>query len=418
MRGGIQKKGDRYYAVVYDGIDPGTGRKRRRWVAAGTRRADAERLLADLIRRKYEGESVPTEKLTLAEYLTERWLPVQKTRWRASTYDSYRRNVELHVIPALGRRPLDRLTVEDVDLFYADLLTTGRKKRPAEKGEPKGLSPKTVHNIHVMLNKALGDAARKGSVARNVVALADAPSISARKRAEVKAWEVDQLVRFLDAIALNRMAPAFYFAANTGMRRGEVLGVRWRDLDLEAGRVSVRQALVSVAYETSISDVKTGTSRRTIDIDSDVVQALRDWYKVRTEERDGIEPTPDDLVFVKADGTSMHPDIFSQLFDRTVAKLDVPAILLHDLRHTHATLLLKSGVHVKVVSERLGHANVAFTMNVYQHVLPGMQAEAADTFALLIRNERSKTTSAPSVDETAADDSDADGSEDVDGADQ
>lgn len=418
MRGGIQKKGDRYYAVVYDGIDPGTGRKRRRWVAAGTRRADAERLLADLIRRKYEGESVPTEKLTLAEYLTERWLPVQKTRLRASTYDSYRRNVELHVIPALGRRPLDRLTVEDVDLFYADLLTTGRKKRPAEKGEPKGLSPKTVHNIHVMLNKALGDAARKGSVARNVVALADAPSISARKRAEVKAWEVDQLVRFLDAIALNRMAPAFYVAANTGMRRGEVLGVRWRDLDLEAGRVSVRQALVSVAYETSISDVKTGTSRRTIDIDSDVVQALRDWYKVRTEERDGIEPTPDDLVFVKADGTSMHPDIFSQLFDRTVAKLDVPAISLHDLRHTHATLLLKSGVHVKVVSERLGHANVAFTMNVYQHVLPGMQAEAADTFALLIRNERSKTTSAPSVDETAADDSDADGSEDVDGADQ
>lgn len=402
MRGGIQKKGNRYYAVVYDGIDPGTGRKRRRWVAAGTRRADAERLLADLIRRKYDGEPVPTEKLTLAEYLTERWLPVQKTRLRASTYDSYRRNVELHVIPALGRRPLDKLTVEDVDLFYADLLTTGRKKRPGERGEPKGLSPKTVHNIHGMLNKALGDAARKGSVARNVVALADAPSISARKRAEVKAWEVDQLVRFLDAIASHRMAPAFSFAANTGMRRGEVLGVRWRDLDLEAGRVSVRQALVSVAYEMSISDVKTGTGRRTIDIDGDVVQVLRDWYKVRTEERDGIEPTPDDLVFVKPDGTSMHPDIFSQLFDRTVAKLDLRTISLHDLRHTHATLLLKSGVHVKVVSERLGHANVAFTMNVYQHVLPGMQAEAADTFALLIRNERSKTTSAPSVNETDA----------------
>lgn len=162
MRGGIQKKGDRYYAVVYDGIDPGTGRKRRRWVAAGTRRADAERLLADLIRRKYEGEPVPTEKLTLAEYLTERWLPVQKTRLRASTYDSYRRNVELHVIPALGRRPLDRLTVEDVDLFYAELLTKGRKKRPGEKGEPKGLSPKSVHNIHVMLNKALGRCRTQG----------------------------------------------------------------------------------------------------------------------------------------------------------------------------------------------------------------------------------------------------------------
>jgi integrase len=245
-----------------------------------------------------------------------------------------------------------------------------------------------VHNIHVMLNKALGDAARKGTVVRNVVALADAPSLQARKRPEIKAWEIDQLVRFLEAIAPHRMAPAFYFAAHTGMRRGEVLGVRWRDVDLDAGRVSVRQALVSVAYEMSISDVKTGTSRRTIDIDDDVAQVLRDWRKARTEERDGAEPAPDDLVFVKADDTSMHPDVFSQLFDRTVAKIEVPEISLHDLRHTHATLLLKAGVNVKVVSERLGHASAAFTMNVYQHVLPGMQAEAADTFAMLINRRR------------------------------
>ena len=137
---------------------------------------------------------------------------------------------------------------------------------------------------------------------------------------------------------------------------------------------------MSVAYKVSISDVKTGMSRRTIDIEADLVQVLRDWRKVRTEERDGVEPGPDDLVFVKSDGTSPHPDVFSQLFDRTVAKIDVPDISLHDLRHTHATLLLKAAVPVKVVSERLGHANVAFTMAVYQHVLPGMQAEAAATF--------------------------------------
>lgn len=390
MRGGIQKKGKNYYAVIYDGIDPGTGRKRRRWVPAGTRRADAERLLADLIRRKYEGEPVPTEKLTLGEYLIARWLPVQQSKLRASTYDSYRRNIELHVVPALGRRPLDKLTAEDVDLFYADLLTKGRKKRsPAEKLEVTGLAPKTVRNIHVMLHKALGDAAREGTVTRNVVALADPPSLQARKRPEIKAWDADQLVQFLDAVDSHRMAPAFHLAAHTGMRRGEVLGVRWRDLDLDAGMVSVRQALVSVGYEMSISDVKTGSSRRTIDIDEGVVQVLRDWRKHRTEERDGADPAADDLVFVKADGTSMHPDIFSQLFGRTVAKLDVPVISLHDLRHTHATLLLKAGVHVKVVSERLGHSNIAFTMNTYQHVLPGMQAEAAALFSeLLSRTSR------------------------------
>jgi integrase len=410
MRGTIQKKGNKWYAVVYDGVNPATGNYRRRWVQAGTRRSDAEKLLAELVKRAHRGETVVSEKLTLGQYLTERWLPIQETRLRKSTYESYRRNIELHVVPGLGRRKLDQLTPEDVDLFYAALLRSGRKKRPGEKGSAKGLAPKTVHNIHVMLNKALSDAARKGTVVRNVVALADAPSLQARKRPEVKAWEVDQLVVFLDAIESHRMAPAFRFAAHTGMRRGEVLGVRWRDIDLHQGRVSVRQALVSVNYEISISDVKTGTSRRTIDIDADVIQALRDWHKIRTEERDGVAPALDDLVFVKADGTSMHPDIFSQLFDRTVAKLDVPGISLHDLRHTHATLLLKAGVNVKVVSERLGHANVAFTMNVYQHVLPGMQAAAADTFSVLLRNERSKAM--PDDEDGAADRPDAEGLED------
>ena len=309
MRGTIQKKGKKWYAVIYDGVNPSTGQYRRHWVQAGTRRGDAEKLLAELVKRSHRGETVVSEKLTLGQYLTERWLPVQEARLRRSTHDAYRRNIELHVIPALGKRQLDQLTPDDIDLFYAALLKGGRKKRPGEKGPAKGLAPKTVHNIHVMLNKALGDAARKGTVVRNVVALADAPSLQARKRPEIKAWEIGQLVQFLDAIVPHRMAPAFYFAAHTGMRRGEVLGVRWRDLDLDAGRVSVRQALVSVAYELSISDVKTGTSRRRIEIDDDVVQVLKDWHKNRTEERDGVEPTGDDLVFVKADGTSMHPDM-------------------------------------------------------------------------------------------------------------
>lgn len=177
MRGGIQKKGNRWYAVVYDGIDPGTGKKRRRWVPAGTRRSDAERVLSDLIRRKYDGEPAPTERLTVGQYLTQRWLPIQKSKVRASTYDSYRRNIDLHVLPALGRRSLDKLTAEDVDLVYARLLTEGRKNKRRE-GTP--LAPKTVRNIHLMLNKAMADAQRKGLVVRNVVALADAPSQKSR----------------------------------------------------------------------------------------------------------------------------------------------------------------------------------------------------------------------------------------------
>ena len=379
MRGSVAKKGKRWYAVVYDGTDPATGKYRRRWVPAGTRRADAEKLLADLVKRSHEGNTVVSERITLGAYLLDRWLPVQEARLRRSTFDSYRRNVERHVVPALGAVPLDKLAVEDLDLFYARLLTSGR----IHGGENKaaGLSPKTVHNIHLMLNKALADAYRKGTIVRNVAALADAPSLRARRRAEIQAWDADQLATFLDAIAAHRLYAAFHLSAHTGMRRGEVLGLPWGDVDLQVGRLSVRQALVSVAYEVELSDVKTGSGRRTIDLDPGTVDVLKLWRIQRSEECSGREPSDDDLVFTKQDGALVHPDSFSQTFDRKVAKLAVPGISLHDLRHTHATLLLKAGVPVKVVSERLGHASAAFTMTVYQHVLPGMQADAAAAFS-------------------------------------
>lgn len=381
MHGTVTKKGNRWYAVVYEGRDD-AGKPKRRWIAAGARKADAERVLAELIRKKHEGEPLVLPKGKLGEYLTERWLPVQKSRLRHSTYDSYRRNIELHVLPALGQRQLAKLSPGDLDLFYADLLSKGRLGKGSDR---KGLAPKTVRNIHVMLNKALSDAQRKGLVVRNVAELADPPKLSAQRREEVKAWDADQLCAFLDAMSTERFFPAFHLSAHTGMRRGEILGLRWGDVDLEAGRVSVHQALVSVAYEVHVSDVKTGNGRRTIDIEEGAVAVLKAWLTRRTEERGGKAPEKTDLVFTREDGAWIHPDLFSQIFDRAVAKLDVPEITLHDLRHTHATVLLMNGTPVKVVSERLGHASPAFTMNVYQHVLPGMQAEAAELFAEVLR---------------------------------
>ncbi len=195
----------------------------------------------------------------------------------------------------------------------------------------------------------------------------------------MRIWTAAQLRQFLEEIDDHRLAPAFFVAANTGMRRGEVLGLRWDDVDLEAARISVRHAVLNVAYELVLADVKTKTSRRTIDLDPRTVAVLRAWRKTQLEERLALGHRPDDIdiVFSALEGGPTHPDLFSQTFDRAVAKSTLPRIRLHDLRHTHASILLKAGVPVKVVSERLGHSSPAFTMTVYQHVLPGMQADAA-----------------------------------------
>jgi len=379
LRGYTAKKGNRYYAVIYEGVDPLTGKERRRWYAAGPRKADAQQMVTELMKRKHDGEYRPPDRVTLGSYLTDRWLPTKRAQLRLSTFDSYRRNIKLHVIPRIGHIPLQRLTPEDLDSLYATLAEDRANGR-------RGLAPKTIHSIHQMLHKALADAERKGSVVRNVAALADPPKLSSAKKRAMRVWDAEQLRQFLDSIEQHRLYPAFYLAASTGMRRGEVLGLQWTDVDLDGRRLSVSQALLSVSYAIQIGDVKTGPSRRTIDLDPRTVSVLRSWRKRQLEERLALGENYQDhgLVFTGPEGTPIHPDFFSQTFDRKVGRSGLPRIRLHDLRHGHASLLLKSGVPVKVVSERLGHATPAFTMTVYQHVLPGMQAEAATTFANLV----------------------------------
>ena len=377
MRGHIAKKGQRYYAVIYEGVDPCTGKSRHRWHAAGATRREAERLLADLVKKSHDGDYRAPDRITLGQYLVERWLPTKQAQLRPSTFESYRCNIVNHVVPAIGAVPLQRLTPEHLDAFYADLLASGR-----QDGTTGGLSVKTVRNIHTVLHKAMADAARKGTVLRNVAVLADPPRLSSARRPEMRVWDAKQLGQFLGEIAGHRLYPAFYLLANTGMRRGEVLGLRWKDVDLERATLSVSRSLVNVAYQPQLSDVKTNNGRRTIDLEPKTVAVLRVWKKRQIEERmlANLRPTAD-LIFAHPDGSVINPDYLSQVFDRHLAKSTIPSIRLHDLRHTHASILLKEGVPLKVVSERLGHANPAFTLSVYQHLLPGMQADAAKAFA-------------------------------------
>jgi integrase len=198
-------------------------------------------------------------------------------------------------------------------------------------------------------------------------------------------WDAKQLRLVLQEVSSHRLYPAFYLLATTGMRRGEVLGLRWSDVDLDGHSISVSRALMIVAYEPQLSDVKTGQGRRTIDLEPKTVAVLRAWKKRQMEKRMLTNARPaTDLIFARPDGSWINPDFFSQVFDRHLAKSDLPKIRLHDLRHTHVSILLKQGVPLKVVSERLGHSNPAFTLSVYQHLLPGMQADAAKAFSAAV----------------------------------
>lgn len=196
------------------------------------------------------------------------------------------------------------------------------------------------------------------------------------------AWSAEELAYFLDATADHPHHHGFWLAANTGMRRSELLGLRWRDIDSVHRRLSIVLTVVCVGTRVQVSPGKTVRSARTIDLDPDTVDVLAAW---RAQHRQllGVHDANRPL-FTKPDGDLLHPRALSQAFEKAVAKTDLPRISLHGLRHTHATLLLKDGVPPKVVSERLGHSTPSFTITTYQHILPGMQAQAAADFAALL----------------------------------
>jgi integrase len=197
-------------------------------------------------------------------------------------------------------------------------------------------------------------------------------------------WTAEELRAFLRAAAGHRLFPALWVAAFTGMRRGELLGLRWEDFDGEAATLSVNRGLVAIDYEVHETSGKTPNARRRIDLDPTTVSVLTAWrgWQAAEQRTAGIETAG--WMFTDGGGEPIHPHALSQTFERMSRRAGVPVIRLHDLRHTHGTLLISSGVPVKVVSERLGHATSSYTIETYQHLLPGMQAQAAPVFEQLV----------------------------------
>jgi integrase len=336
-------------------------------------RAEVAAKMAAALNAARTGLPLASERQTVRTYLAA-WLETVKASKKPKMYRAYEHLVRLHIVPTLGKVTLARLTAQQVQQLYA------RKLAP-----DSGLSQTTVHHPHAVLHTALKVAFKQGLVAHNVCDLVDAPA-AARK--EMHVLTPDEVRALLEAAQGERLQALYILAVQTGMRNGELRALRWQDVDLEAGTLSIQHTLQEIPGQPlTVVPTKTKKSRRTIHLSATPLEALRAHRTRQLEERLAMGPDWQDLGFVFS--TSMGTPLYATEVPRRglyplLKKARLPRIRFHDLRHTAATLALKKRMPVKLVSDMLGHATTAITSDLYQHVTPDMQLEVADAIEQLL----------------------------------
>lgn len=337
--------------------------KRKRPAFYGKTKSEALRKAREARAEHERGLPVTPERKTVAQYLTE-WLAATEPTVRPKTYVGYESIVRTRIVPHLGRRKLGRLTALDVQKLYADL-------------EAAGLSKRSIHHTHRVLKRALRQAVRWNLIGRNPCDGATPPRPD---RSEMHPLTQEQVSTLLEATREHPDHALYVLAVTTGMRQGELLGLAWSDVDLDAGHLRVRRALQRQRGKGLVfTEPKTARSRRTIHLSRAAVAALREHRRQQNAERLRLGPAwqDHDLVFPRADGTPRCPTQTTKAFQRALTAAGLPRVRFHDLRHTAATLLLSAGTHPKVVSEMLGHATITLTLDTYSHLLPTMHEQAA-----------------------------------------
>ncbi len=368
MRGSIRKRDGRWLYVVDRGVDHATGRRRQLYKRGFPTRREAETALAEAITDLQRGEFVRPARGTLGEYLAG-WLEARRSDLRPTTHYGYTKVVMKRIIPSLGHVMLSALDAATLEAWYTRLTVSGG-------GRGKPLSAKTVANTAGVLSVALADAVRLKLLKHNPTADARLPR---RDRREMAAWTESEAAAFLATVGDERLHPLWRVVLATGLRRGEPCGLRWKDVDLVADALEVAETRV-VAADVVTGSPKTKAGARIVALDAGTVAALSAWRKKVTEERLAAGPAWSDhgLVFVDELGVPPHPETMTRWWNEAVARAGVRRIRLHDARHSAATMALRAGVPLKVVTQRLGHADVAVTMRVYQHVTAQDDRAAAE----------------------------------------
>jgi integrase len=374
MRGHIRKRGKNSYSIAISlGKDPTTGQYKYQWTTVKGTKKEAEKRLSELLHQLDNGTFMKPGKTTLGEYL-EKWLKDYVwTNLAPRTAEGYESIIRCHLVPALGSIPLTQLKPEHLQRYYSEKLSGGRH-------DGKGaLSRTTVSHHHTCIHRALKMALQWGLISRNP---ADAITPPRPQRSDIHTMNEDDLNTFLEAAQKTPYYILFYLALFTGMRRSELLALRWCDVDLLLCQVYVTRGLHHLRTgEIVFRAPKTAKGRRMVFLSPSAALLLQEHRGTQEVQQTmlGAPLRDDDLVFSQLSGGPLLPDTVSHAWTKISKRVGLK-LRFHDLRHTHATLMLKSGAHPKIVSERLGHATVAFTLDTYAHVVPGLQEAAAKAF--------------------------------------
>jgi integrase len=377
MKGHITKRSPGSWSIVINLGKDETGKRRQKWYTFHCqKKGDAEAEMARILHELATGSAIETKRMSVADYL-ERWLEdYAKPSVSPRTFEIYTYMVRKHIIPGLGKHLLEKLKPLHIQHFYAD-------RRSKDKGN---LSAQTVLHIHKLLKQALAQGVRWQLLIRNPADAVEAPKVARR---EMQTLSTEQINAAIEVLKCSVIYIPMLIAAYTGMRRGEVLALKWQDIDLDNGLLAVRRAFETTVGRVIVKEPKTAAGRRVIAISQTLVVELRRHKAEQAQRRllMGMDYINEDWVCAHENGQMIKPVCLSDKW-RRFRKLVGVTLGLHALRHSHATIMLESGVHPKVVSERLGHSSYGITQDLYTHVMPQMQEDAANRFDEAMRKKK------------------------------